>query len=80
VAGFAAQSRHPVHVAVTRGAAANAGIARHAAMALGMAAWGGDDTLLLTTDADSWPGTDWLNVTVAALDEADLVAGNVLRH
>ncbi|MEG8038566.1 glycosyltransferase [Sphingomonas sp. LR60] len=77
---YAGRASHRVHVASVGGSAANAGIARHAAMTLGIAAVPRGGDILLSTDADSWPGTDWLLATVAALDAADLVAGDVQRR
>lgn len=56
----------------------NAGRARHAAMCLGVRAIG-DAGLLLTTDADSAPASDWVQVMVAGLHQADVVAGRVVR-
>lgn len=78
-ADYAARGRHPVHIAASERATANAGISRHAAMSLGMAVLGPAGGVLLTTDADSWPRSDWLGATLNALAAADLVAGNVLR-
>ena len=78
-ATFAARARFPIHVAARSGAVANAGIARHAAMMLGIAALGDPNGILLSTDADSWPRVDWLDATMTALDAADLVAGDVRR-
>lgn len=60
-------------------AAANAGVARHRAMNLGLRALAGNDGLLLTTDADSVPAVDWLSAMTAALCEADVVAGRIVR-
>ncbi len=56
----------------------NAGRARHAAMLLGMAALDGPG-LLLSTDADSVPGADWLQAMIAGCRAADIVAGRVVR-
>lgn len=56
----------------------NVGRARHGAMLLGERALGGSG-LLLTTDADSLPAVDWLQAMVAALGQADVVAGRVVR-
>jgi hypothetical protein len=56
----------------------NAGRARHGAMLLGERALDGDG-LLLTTDADSLPAADWVQAMVAALGQADVVAGKVVR-
>ena len=60
--------------------APHAGRARAAALALGLAALGGDDGLLLTTDADTRPASDWIAATRRALAHADLVCGRVLRR
>ncbi len=77
---YTRRSRHRVHVATTQGSAANVGAARDAAMRLGIAALGPSSGILLTTDADSRPRPDWLHATIAALDHADLVAGDVIRR
>lgn len=58
---------------------ANAGRARHRAMMLGLSALGDDDGLLLTTDADSRPTTQWLVAMTSALRHADVVAGRIAR-
>ena len=58
---------------------ANAGRARRAAMDIGQAALGSQDGLLLTTDADSVPASDWIARSRAALDVADVVAGRIIR-
>lgn len=79
-AGYVSQASYPVHVATTSRADANAGVARHGATMLGVAASTTADDILITTDADSWPQSDWLEVTVAALAEAEVIAGNVLRR
>lgn len=56
----------------------NAGRARHAAMRLGVATLAGPG-LLLSTDADSVPDSDWLQAMVAGCRAADVVAGRVVR-
>ncbi|WP_348978397.1 glycosyltransferase [Sphingomonas silueang] len=56
---------------------ANAGRARAAAMAIGLALPGCE--VLLSTDADSRPERDWVQAAVAALAQADVAAGRVLR-
>nr|WP_183984700.1 glycosyltransferase [Sphingomonas jinjuensis] len=78
-AGYAGRSRHSVRIATARSTTANAGIARRAAMALGVAALGRAGGVLMTTDADSQPRADWLHATMAAIGMADLVAGDVIR-
>jgi len=78
-AAYAARARYPVTVATSWRSDANAGIARHGAMMLGMAALTDADHILVTTDADSCPQQDWLRITIAALATADVVAGNVVR-
>ncbi len=56
----------------------NAGRARATAMALGAATIGGG--ILLTTDADGVPADDWIARSCAALEQADVVAGRILRQ
>ncbi|WP_448662587.1 glycosyltransferase [Sphingomonas sp. CJ20] len=58
---------------------ANAGVARHAAMAMGLAALPDGEGLLFTTDADSRPCADWIQRGIAALEIADVVAGRIVR-
>jgi hypothetical protein len=76
---YARRSRHEVHVATADRWAANAGIARHRAMRLGASVLGARDGILLTSDADSWPRSDWLRATMAALQKADIIVGDVVR-
>lgn len=58
----------------------NAGRARGAAMAIGLAALQGrSDALLLCTDADSRPRPDWLQAAMRALRVSDVAAGRLLR-
>lgn len=76
--GFAAGASLPVLVETLVQPESNAGRARHAAMCLGVRAIGGAG-LLLTTDADSAPASDWVQVMVAGLHQADVVAGRVVR-
>lgn len=76
---YARRSRHDVHVATAERCDANAGIARHRAMQLGASVLGDGGGVLLTTDADSWPQSDWLGATMAALHHADLIVGDVVR-
>ncbi|HCB75943.1 MAG TPA: glycosyl transferase family 2 [Sphingomonas bacterium] len=59
---------------------ATVGRARHLAMQAGLAALGGADGLLLTTDADSRPAPDWISAMTRALSVADLVAGRIVRR
>ncbi|MBB4618825.1 glycosyltransferase [Sphingomonas abaci] len=75
----ARRAAYPVHVAAVARADANAGVARHRAMRLGMSALAAGGGVLLTTDADSWPDRDWLVATMGALRHADLVVGDVVR-
>lgn len=79
VADYAAHSTHRVHLTAFPRSRANAGIARHGAMMLGVAALSPGEGILLSTDADSWPARDWLHATLAALRHAEVVAGNVIR-
>ena len=58
----------------------NAGRARRAALALGLRVLGEDKGILLSTDADSVPAPDWVACSVAALAEADVVAGRIARQ
>ncbi|WP_010219152.1 glycosyltransferase [Sphingomonas sp. PAMC 26621] len=58
--------------------APNAGRARAAAMALGLATVG-ETGVLLSTDADSVPATDWIASNIEALDLADIAAGLIVR-
>lgn len=75
------RSSYRVHVGRAPMSPPNAGKARHRAMMLGSAVLAGDeDGLLLTTDADSQPATDWLTSMVAALTRADVVTGRVVRN
>lgn len=80
VDAWRSRSRHPVHPGQTPWAPANAGRARDAAMRLGIAACADDADILLSTDADSTPRSDWLTAMTAALAQADLVVGDVLRR
>lgn len=76
---YRARSACEVTVAHVAPSTANAGRARHCAMMLGLAAIGGDGGLLLTTDADSLPSPQWLRTMADALDQADVVAGRIVR-
>ncbi|GAA0662828.1 hypothetical protein FHT00_001341 [Sphingomonas insulae] len=64
----------------TAGRASNAGVARHAAMAMGVARLAGAEGLLFTTDADTWPRRDWITSGTAALARSDIVAGRIMRR
>ena len=78
--GLRAAASHRVMVVAGRAACRpNAGRARHRAMLLGFAALGGEDGLLLTTDADSSPAPDWLVAMHTALGDSDVVAGRIAR-
>ena len=72
---------HPLRVTQgPRRAEPNAGQARRAAMAIGLAAVGEDtDAVLLTTDADSVPAPDWVAAACCALREADVATGIIHR-
>ncbi len=74
------RSRHHVHLAEAAWAPPNAGRARDGAMRIGMRVCTGADDVLLSTDADSVPGPDWLTATTGGLAHADLVAGDVIRR
>lgn len=72
----------PFRLAVTHGSATegpNAGAARAAAVAIGLAVLGSGEGLIFTTDADSLPRPDWLLAGGRALAEADVVAGRIVR-
>lgn len=58
---------------------ANAGAARRAAMAMGLAVLADGEGLLFTTDADSRPRPDWVEAGTIALQAADAVAGRIIR-
>lgn len=79
----AAAGRLPFPLRIGVGAdrrASNAGLARAAAMAMGMDHLAGVEGLIFTTDADSWPRPDWLTAGRLALGQADVVAGRILRR
>jgi len=79
----AASARLPfaVDVAVETGDhPSNAGLARRAAMAMGIARLAGREGLLFATDADSAPRADWIRAGRAALAEADVAAGRIVRR
>lgn len=59
------------------GGVPNAGAARRRAMALAVDRVGAN--VLLTTDADSEPATDWVAMNLKALDQADVVCGRIIR-
>lgn len=60
--------------------ASNAGLARGAAMAMGLKHLAGAEGLMFTTDADSWPRRDWIGAGRTALAQADVAAGRILRR
>lgn len=60
-----------------RAGGANAGLARGKAMALAARAAPGG--ALLTTDADGEPAPGWVAASLAALAQADIVAGRIVR-
>lgn len=66
--------------AVGGGTGPNAGRARAAALALGENALNDRPGVLLTTDADGVPADDWIFRSCAALENADVVAGRILRQ
>ncbi|HET7312781.1 glycosyltransferase [Salinisphaera sp.] len=69
------------HDSIARQKRSNAGRARRAAMALGLATLGdAADGLILTTDADCRPAPDWVAANRAALAEVDIVAGHIRRE
>ncbi|GAM02120.1 glycosyltransferase [Sphingomonas parapaucimobilis] len=63
----------------TRDTEPNAGAARRAALAMGLERLAGAEGLIFTTDADSMPHRDWIAAGCRALQEADVVAGRILR-
>lgn len=72
----------PYRLTVGQGSAngiPNAGAARSAAVAMGLAVLDGAEGLIFTTDADSLPRRDWLCAGCRALAEADVVAGRIVR-
>lgn len=73
----------PYRLTVAQGGAngaPNAGAARQAAVAMGLALLGGCDGLIFTTDADSRPRHDWIAAGCKALAEAEVVAGRIVRN
>ena len=74
----AAHAAMPVIVEEVAAPEANAGRARHRAMMLGDRSLNGAG-VLLTTDADSTPASDWLQAMAAGLRKADVVTGKVVR-
>ena len=76
---YRVRSRHVVRIDKVSRDRANAGIARHRAMTMGIDIVG-DNGLLLTTDADSAPCADWLRSMMVALDRADVVTGRIIRR
>lgn len=79
IAAYRAAGRHRLVVKVADRGPPNAGRARDRAMRLGLASVGQGDAILLTSDADSLPAPDWLVAMTVALDQADLVVGDVVR-
>ena len=79
-AGYRARSRHRVWLDQAAQSSANAGRARHRAMSIGLGTPAADGGLLLTTDADSVPARDWLLASAAALEQAEVVAGRIVRR
>lgn len=82
VADFAASAPFPVRWSeVARDNGPNAGRARRSAMAIGQeASLGRAGAVLLTTDADSLPATDWIRTACRALESCDIVAGRIVRQ
>ena len=78
-AAYRERSTYRVLVDEVAASPANAGLARHRAMMLGLVALDGGDGLLLTTDADSRPAPGWLGAMTAALHRAEVVAGRIVR-
>lgn len=76
---YQARSRHRVIIEQTA-SSNNAGLARHRAMLMGLAAVTATDGLLLTTDADSVPVSGWLRAMTSALKLADVVVGRIVRR
>jgi hypothetical protein len=78
----AAGARLPGELHVVTGvrrAEPNAGRARHDAMALGLRVLDGGEGLLFSTDADSLPAADWIVRGAAALAQADVATGRIVR-
>ena len=67
------------HVQLPRQAAADAGRARRSALELGRRIVGAQG-ILLTTDADTRPASDWIGASDRALGNADLVCGRIERR
>ncbi|TPG43296.1 glycosyltransferase [Sphingomonas koreensis] len=76
---YRAQARFRVRIEGAASATANAGRARRQAMRMGRRALHDHGGLLLTTDADSRPTSNWLTAMATALDHADVVAGRIVR-
>ena len=69
-----------MHVETLPRSAPNAGRARSAAMRLCLSRLGqAEEALLLTTDADSVPAHDWVEMNCRSLQTVDLVAGHIIR-
>lgn len=58
----------------------NAGRARRAAMELGVSILRDAGAIVISTDADSAPAPDWLAANAAALADADVACGRILRE
>jgi len=71
----------PFEIAIGRSEAAapNAGRARRAAMALAETRLAGGQSVIISTDADSVPEPAWLDANRAALGQADVAAGRIVR-
>ncbi|WP_162236598.1 MULTISPECIES: glycosyltransferase [unclassified Sphingomonas] len=76
---YQGRSKHRVTIKQEERPSGNVGIARHRAMKLGLRALGIGEGLLLSTDADSTPGSDWLSAMLNALHRADVVVGKIVR-
>ncbi len=59
---------------------ANAGAARRAVVAMGLARLGERDGHVFITDADTCPRRDWIVAGRAALAQADIAAGRIVRR
>jgi hypothetical protein len=57
---------------------AHAGSARRAAMDLGAEVLGRDDALLISTDADCRPPSDWLAANIASCEQDAIVGGRIM--
>lgn len=80
VAARAASLPYAIITAHAERGAPNAGRARRAAMAIGLKAIPDNAGMIVSTDADSVPAPDWLSTNAAALTNADVVAGRIVRR